>query len=250
MVRLLALAIFCVSVSAAAAHDTSGNYDCSSGSALTSLKRLDEIKYRFLKKLADEVDQQFPEDKFYRMGVDRATGPVVAQLQALGKQAASLPVRANFDHELPLGKKAFYRFDTAMHYYLPTMKDLRGRTVVLMFYDEEPAFVVAFVKQLKKHLETYRMDVNLKLQIFAPQMKHQWVREMANIAFGKENVVVRNIANTNEVRHWMSELSVGDVMAVHELPMIDAYGDQPVEWNSKPRDQFLALKADLAKLPN
>lgn len=250
MVRLLALAIFCVSVSAATAHDTSGNYDCSSGSALTSLKRLDEIKYRFLKKLAQEVDQQFPADKYFRMGVDRSTGPIVAQLQVIGKQAGTLPIRANFDHELELGKKAFYRFDTAMHYFLPTEKDLNGRALVLIFYDEEPNFIVAFVKQLKKYLADNKINIAVKAQIFVPQMNFRWMREMSGIALGRDNVNVRGIANTNEVRHWMRDISAERQITVHEFPLINAYGDNPIQSEVKPREPFLALKAELAKLTN
>ncbi len=244
MVRLLASVIICVSVSAAAAHDA----DCNSGAGLTNLNFMQEKMFRFLKKLSLEVDQQFPADKYIRLGVDRATGPLVASLQQDGLQASSLPIRANFEGQMKAGSRALERFNTAMDLYFPKATATDGKTVLLMIYDEDPARVVSFVKQVREYLSAQNRTVALKVELFVPQMKLKWIREATEVLLGADAVNVRSIANTNEVRHWMMELLSGQIPSVHEFTMIDAFGDKPVAADSSPRPAFTALKADLAKL--
>ncbi len=251
MVRLLLVGIFFLNLGAYA-HNQAGDGD----GCEVQLAHYETLRYRmygFLKKLTSEIDQRYPEDRFFRVGLGRASGPLVAGLRDDGKQAATLPLRINLPGILRFGSNQEKRFNEVAKFYLPAPEQLAGKALLLMIYEEDPRAFVSFVAQLEMFLHDYKYPIGMKdvhVHFITRQDHLAFVRRRLELSFDREGsrFHVRPLASANEVRHWLHD-SLNDLPSAHEFPMNDALGDKPLSLTREPRAMFVDLLADLRQLP-
>lgn len=247
MVRVLLMAIFFLNFAAYAHGQEETRIGCEG--ALEPQERLRQRMYGFLKKLTDEIDQRYPAHRYYRVGVGRASGPIVASLRESGKQAASLPVHMNFSSLLPPEERA--RFYTILQHYLPPAEELKGKSLVLLVYEEDPRLLIGFEAQLIMYLAERHFPVgNTHVQYITRQDYRDWTESVLRLSFSRDGqrFHLRSLAYANEVRHWLHDILRDDYPSPHEFPMNDVLGDHPLKLELRPRPEFTGLILDLHKL--
>ncbi len=247
MVRLLLVTIFFLNLGAYAHDQASGEDGCE-----RQLKPYETMRYHmygFLKKLTNEIDERFPENRYYRLGIGRASGPLIASLREDGKQAASLPIRINFQGLLSPAQES--RFNAVVKFYLPPADELKGKSLLLLIYDEDARAFVSFAAQLEWYLSQHKIPVeNVSVQFLTSQDRLAYIDGQLARSFSgdKSRFHVRPLALSNEVRHWLHD-SLGDQHSGHEFLLNDVLKDSALKLSFNPRPQFLDLVADLGQLP-
>lgn len=247
MVRVLLLATFFLNFAAYAHGQERTEFGCEGALAPHEVLRL--RMYGFLKKLTDEIDQRYPADKYYRIGIGRASGPIVASLRHSGSQASSLPIHLNFSSLLPPDAAA--RFDAVLDQYLPPAEELKGKSIVLLVYDEDPRPFIGFEAQMMMYLSIRKFPLgNTHVQFVTRQDYRDYVDKILKLSFDRSGsrFHIRPLAYANEVRHWLHDILREDYPSSHEFPMNDMLGERPLKLGQEPRAEFKDLVSDLARL--
>lgn len=243
MVRLLILLSFSVS---AFAHS---NVISCEGALATTNTREQVIMFNFLAHLTQEIDHEYPADRFFRISAGRASGPLVASLLKQGVQANSLPLKMNFEADLIASSRAASRFNAVAKAFMPSAEQLNGKTIVLVAYEEDVAHMRSFVAMVDQFVAENKISpTSVQLHLLTRQDRARLMQETLNVLIGQDRVKVRGLAMANEVRHWLHDLSRGQIPAPTEYLMNDVFSDSDLNLKPEQTEAFKALKKRLKGL--
>lgn len=210
-----------------------------------------EQSLKYLLKLQREIDGAdagYPADRFVRMGIGRAVGPLIAALNAAGDGAGSLPVDLNRKSSSPWTAEMAGRFEKILDAHLP-LEQLRTKPLVLLVYDEKTEPILAAVKVISDYLQFKNLlNEPVRVEFLTSQSGAKArAKELAH-ALPVHSYTVRPMAPANEVRHWFHEALIPGPYDFSQHKLIDLSKSEPLDLSAPlgERHHYQELKKDLA----
>jgi hypothetical protein len=168
---------------------------------------------RFLKKLQEETDKEFPAGEYTRVAVGSAITPLAAVMRQAGGLTTALPLELNNNARL------WELFDLN----LPGLTDKKA---VFMLYSEKAGPVVIFSRLLQKYLsEKHISPKKIQIHVFTSQMVFREMR----LALAQNIYTLRPIGAANLVRHWFHNGEMPGSYNYSQFPVFDGRGRARVE---------------------
>ena len=222
----------------------------SCGKALGQPSFLQQLAIRELRRVVEsEILPVYPTDRFVLWGVGRGISPVVASLLQLGYPASTLPVKMNVGGALEAHSQAEQRLHQIVGALLPPAPQLKGKTVVLMTYADDPGVIAGFAKTLYVYLQRHRLAVEgLQVLVLTSHDRLPLFRTLIQ-SHPKIKVELLPLRLNSRARHWLADLTHERLPSTSEFGAIDLLATDPLPPMLEERHAFAELKAlmDLVK---